>query len=67
MTEAMTEMADYSDLVDQLVRETMRAWAESGEPLVEQLSGCRIPGCQCEGRIEDMEWGSEDMTETDDS
>ena len=72
----MTEMAgndanisrdDYSDLVDQLVRETMRAWAESGESLEEQLSGCRIPGCQCEGRIEYMEWGSEDMTETDDS
>ena len=67
VTEVMTEMAgndanisrdDYSDLVDQLVRETMRAWAESGEPLVEQLSVCRIPGCQCEGRIEDMEWGS---------
>ena len=34
---------------------------------VEQLSGCRIPGCHCEGRIPFMEWGSEDMTETDDS
>ena len=34
---------------------------------VEQLSGCRIPGCQCDGRIPFMEWGSEDMTETDDS
>ena len=33
----------------------------------EQLSGCRIPGCQCDGRIPFMEWGSEDMTETDDS
>ena len=67
VTDAMTEMAgndanisgvDYSDLVDQLVRETMRAWAESGEPL-----GCRIPGCKCDGRIEDMEWGSVDMTD----
>ena len=37
------------------------------EARVEQLSGCRIPGCQCEGRIEFMEWGSDDMTETDDS
>ena len=37
------------------------------ETRVEQLSGCRIPGCQCEGRIEFMEWGSDDMTETDDS
>ena len=74
VTDAMTEMAgndvnisgvDYSDLVDQLVRETMRAWAESGEPL-----GCRIPGCKCDGRIEDMEWGSVDMaddSEYDDS
>ena len=34
---------------------------------MEQFSGCRIPGCQCEGRIEYMEWGSEDMTDTDDS
>ena len=34
---------------------------------VEQLSACRIPGCYCEGRIPFMEWGSEDMTETDDS
>ena len=76
MTEAMTEMAgndanisrdDYSDLVDQLVRETMRAWAESGEPQIEQFYGCRIPDCQCDGRIKIMEWGSVDMTETDDS
>ena len=37
------------------------------ESQVEQFSGCRIPGCQCEGRIEYMEWGSEDMTDTDDS
>ena len=34
---------------------------------LEQISGCRIPGCQCKGRIENMEWGSEDMTDTDDS
>ena len=37
------------------------------ETWVEQLSGCRIPGCQCDGRIVVMEWGSDDMTETDDS
>ena len=65
--DANTYGVDYYDLLDQLVRETMRAWAESGEPLVEQLSGCRIPDCQCDGRIEDMQWGSVDMTETDDS
>ena len=34
---------------------------------VEQRSACRIPGCYCEGRVPFMEWGSEDMTETDDS
>ena len=33
----------------------------------EQFSVCPIPGCQCDGRIEYMEWGSEDMMDTDDS
>ena len=46
-------LADFSD--------------DDEETRVEQLSGCRIPGCQCEGRIAFMEWGSDDMTETDDS
>ena len=46
-------LADFSD--------------DDEETRVEQLLGCRIPGCQCEGRIEFMEWGSDDMTETDDS
>ena len=76
VTEAMTARAEndanissdeYSDLFDRLVRERMTARAGSNEPQVEQLSGCRIPGCQCEGRIGYMEWGSDDMTETDDS
>ena len=42
-------LADFSD-------DDEKTW-------VEQLPGCRIPGCQCEGRIEFMEWGSDDMTE----
>ena len=46
-------LADFSD--------------DEEEAQLEQLSGCLIPGCQCEGRIEYMEWGSDDMTETDDS
>ena len=46
-------LADFSD--------------DEEESEVEQFSGCRIPGCQCEGCIEYMEWGSDDMTETDDS
>ena len=67
VTDAMTEMAgndanisavDYAVLVDQLVRETMRVWAEKDEPL-----GCRIPGCKCVGRIKNMEWESVDMTD----
>ena len=31
------------------------------ETRIEQPSGCQIPGCQCEGSIEFMEWGSDDM------
>ena len=46
-------LADFSD--------------DDEETRVEQPLGCRILGCQCEGRIEFMEWGSDDMTETDDS
>ena len=41
--------------------------AEEEESQVEQLPGCRIPGCQCEGRIEYMEWDSDDMTDSEDS
>ena len=41
--------------------------ADEEEPQVEQFSGCRIPGCQCEGRIEYMEWDSDDMTDAEDS
>ena len=32
------------------------------ESQVEQISSCRIPGCQCEGRIEYMEWDSDDLS-----
>ena len=41
--------------------------AEEEESQVEQFSGCRIPGCQCEGRIEYMEWDSDDMSDSEDS
>ena len=41
--------------------------ADEEESQVEQLSGCRIPGCQCEGRIEYMEWDYDDMTDSEDS
>ena len=40
-------------------------FSDDEETRVEQLSGCRIPGCQCEGHIKFMEWGSDDMTETE--
>ena len=51
--------SDIGDLVD--------FSADEEESQVEQFSGCRTPGCQCEGRIEYMEWDSDDMTDTDDS
>ena len=41
--------------------------ADEEESQVEQFSGCRIPGCQCEGCIEYMEWDSDDMTDSEDS
>ena len=46
-------LADFSD--------------NKNESQLKQFSDYRIPGCQCEGRIEYMEWGSEDMTDTDDT
>ena len=41
--------------------------SDEDEPQMEQFPGCRIPGCQCEGRIEYMEWDSDDMTDSEDS
>ena len=41
--------------------------SDEEEPHVEQFPGCRIPGCQCEGHIEYMEWDSDDMTDSEDS
>ena len=41
--------------------------AEEEESQLEQLPGCRIPGFQCEGRIEYMEWDSDDITDSEDS
>ena len=58
---------NYPDFVKQIARETIRAWAENNAEPVEQRGGCQVPGCQCNGRVEYMDWGSEDMTETDDS
>ena len=37
------------------------------ESQVEQISGCRIPGCQCEEGIEDMEWNYDDLNDSEDS
>ena len=45
----------------------IRAWAEYNTRPVEERSGCEVPGCHCNGHVEYMEWGLEDMTETDDS
>ena len=57
----------YPDVVKEIARETIRAWAENNAQPVEQRSGYQVPGCQCNGRVEYMDWGSKDMTDTDDS
>ena len=57
---------NYPDIVKMIVRKawmTMRAWDEHDA----LQTGCETPGCQCNGRVEFMVRGSEDMTETDDS
>ena len=41
--------------------------ADEEESQVEQFSGCRIPGCQSEGRIEYMEWDSDEISDSEDS
>ena len=61
---------NYPDIVKNIVRTarmTMRAWDEHDALPVEQRTGCEMPGCQCNERIEFMVRGSEDMTETDHS
>ena len=66
-TDANLSGDKYPDVVKEIARMTMRAWAEHDALPVEQRTGCEVPGCQCNGRVEYMDWGSEDMTETDDS
>ena len=56
----------YPDIVKNIARMTMRAWAAHDALPVEQQTGCEVPGCQCNGRVEFMVRGSEDVTETDD-
>ena len=34
---------------------------------VEQLSGCRIPGCRCDGPVVNMKWGPDGLPGMDDS
>ena len=55
---------EYSLVVKALARGMMRDWAEKSARMVEQHAGCRIPDCQCDGRIDMMEWDPEDMTES---
>ena len=61
---------NYPDIVKNIVRTarmTMKAWDEHDALPVEQQTGCEMPDCQCNGRVEFMVRGSEDMTGTDDS
>ena len=41
--------------------------SDEEESQVEQISGCRIPGCQCEEGIDDMEWNYDDLSDSEDS
>ena len=51
--------SDIGDLADFL--------SDEAESQVERISGCRIPGCQCEEGIEDMEWNYDDLSDSEDS
>ena len=57
----------YPDIVKEIARMTISAWAEENARPVEERAGCEVPGCQCNGHVEYMDWDSEDMTQTDDS
>ena len=41
--------------------------SDEEESQVEQISGCRIPGCKCEEGIEYMEWNYDDLSDSEDS
>ena len=41
--------------------------SDEEESQVEQISGCPIPGCPCEGSIEYMEWDYDDLSDSEDS
>ena len=41
--------------------------SDEEEAQVEQVSGCRIPGCQSEEGIEYMEWNYDDLSDSEDS
>ena len=41
--------------------------SDEEESQVEQISGCPIPGCQCEWSIEYMEWNYDDLSDSEDS
>ena len=41
--------------------------SDEEESQVEQISGCRIPSCQCEEGIEYMEWNYDDLSDSEDS
>ena len=64
-TDANLSGDKYPDVVKEIAR--MRAWAENNALPVEERTGCVVPGCQCNGRLEYMDLGPEDITETDDS
>ena len=54
-----------------IMRVSTRALSDFSDDIeetgVEQLSGCRIPGCKCDGRVVVMKWGPDGMPVMDDS
>ena len=41
--------------------------SDEEEPQMEQISGCRIPGCRCEEGIGNMKWNYDDLSDSEDS
>ena len=41
--------------------------SDEEEPQVEQISGCRIPGCRCDEDSGNMEWKYDDLSDSEDS
>ena len=59
-TDANLSGDKYMDVAKEIAIMTMRACAEHDALPVEQRTGCEVPGCQCNGRVEYMGLGGYD-------